>query len=51
MSLDDTTEVVASEDLAKGAAGDGQFHIAVDIGIVGTTEYQWCLGLWHTAHD
>ena len=51
MSLDDTTEVVAAEDLAKGSAGDGQLHIAIYISIIGTTEYQIGLRRRHTAHD
>ena len=51
VSLDDTTEVVTAEDLTEGSTGDGELHIAIYIGVVGTAEYQ--VGLLvcrHTAH-
>ena len=51
IALDDTAEVVATEHLAEGSAGDGQLHMAVDVGIVRAGKHQLGLCRRHTAHD
>ena len=47
--LDDAATVVAAEQLAELAAGDGQLHVAMNVGIVGTAVYLVYLCLGHTA--
>ena len=37
MSLDKTTKVIAAIDIGKVTTSNRQLHIAVDVGIVGTT--------------
>ena len=51
VSQDGAALVVAAEHLAEVAAGDGQLHVAADVGIVGTGIEHRHFGAGLTAHD
>ena len=51
MSLDNSTNIIASEHLSESATSDGQLHITMNIGIISTTNILFDTSLRLTTKD